>query len=123
MATEKKLIGQKKFVLENNLNPECKCICDIKIELDEYDNNKWYYCSFNFEYEDENSKKANPFFDNPAFFDNGEDKTEIIVKNSLSRKLIQFVLMDYDELSKISGHSTPQHYKKVIMNQILLLWD
>ena len=46
MPTEKKLIGQKKFVLENNLNTEYKCICDIKIELDEYDNNKWYYCSF-----------------------------------------------------------------------------
>ena len=31
--------------------------------------------------------------------------------------------MDFDELSKYSGHSTPQHYKAIVMKQIILAWD
>ena len=51
------------------------------------------------------------------------DKEDVIVKNSLSEKLIEYLLMDYEELSKYSGHSTYEHFKSVVMMQIILAWD
>ena len=123
MSATKELIGEKNFEFENNFDSSCKCNALIKVELAKYDNNEWYYYTFKFTYPNTNSIKANPFYCQPLFFEDGGDKYEVIVKNSLSEKLIEYVLMEYDELSKYSGHSTPQHYKAVVMKQIMLAWD
>jgi hypothetical protein len=122
MSVEKKLIGEKDFEFVNQFEEKCNCNVNIKIELTSYDNNDWYY-HFKFTYPNPNSIRCNPFYMVPLFFEDGEDKQEIIVKNSLSEKLIEYVLMDYEELSKYSGYSTPEHYKGIVMKQIMLVWE
>ena len=123
MSVAKELVGQKDFEFVNQFEEKYKCNVNIKIELAEYDNNEWYYYTFKFTYPDTQSIKANPFYYESEFFEDGGDKQEVIVKNSLSEKLIEYVLMDFDKLSKYSGHSTPQHYKAIVMKQIILAWD
>ena len=48
---------------------------------------------------------------------------ETIVKNSFSKKLIKYLLMDLDELEKYTGNATGIDYKANIMRTINLFWD
>ena len=48
---------------------------------------------------------------------------DLIVKNSMSEKLIEYLLMGFDELEEFTGNSTPQGYKGNIMRAITYLWD
>ena len=48
---------------------------------------------------------------------------EIIVKNSFTQEMIKYLLMDFNELEKYSGVSTPNYYKIQIIQAISLFWD
>ena len=48
---------------------------------------------------------------------------EIISKNDMTSSMVENLLMDDDMLAKISGHTTPQEYKRRIMWSISYLWD
>lgn len=48
---------------------------------------------------------------------------EIIVKNSMTQEMVKFLMMDDDELSQHTGTTTPQHYRCLIMVNILDFWD
>ena len=48
---------------------------------------------------------------------------EIIIKNSLTSAMVDYLLMDYSELEKVSGSTTAQKYKQNIMVAINLFWD
>ena len=48
---------------------------------------------------------------------------DIIIKNAMTEKMIEYLLMDENELVKESGYSTAQRYRVNIMNSIALFWD
>ena len=48
---------------------------------------------------------------------------EIIVKNSLSDKFIEFLTMNEDDLNNLSGNTTVEDYKLKIIKSISLFWD
>jgi len=54
-------------------------------------------------------------------FDNYEG--EIIYNNLLTSQMVNFLLMDYEELEKVSGLSTVQRYKINIILSIRNFWD
>ena len=117
------IVGEKTFKFHNVFNESIWCKAHVKVTTKNYDNNDWYYYTIDFKYPDKNSIHANPFKNYKMFFDNGKNKDDVIVKNSLSEKLIEYLLMDFEELSKYSGNSTPEHYKAAVMMQIMLIWD
>jgi hypothetical protein len=48
---------------------------------------------------------------------------EIIGCNSLTEKMVEYILMDDKDLSKYTGRTTPMDYRINLLCGILLLWD
>ena len=46
-----------------------------------------------------------------------------VVKNSLTEKIVEYLLMDFSDLKKVSGMTTPQQYKILIIEMLTKLWD
>lgn len=59
------------------------------------------------------------------FYKNYEEslRGDIIFKNSMSSLMVDYLLMDDDTLSKVSGASTPQGYRANIMMSLSQFWD
>lgn len=47
----------------------------------------------------------------------------IVIKNPLTTKMVEFLMMDDLELVNHTGCTTPQHYRKLIMVNITHFWD
>ena len=41
----------------------------------------------------------------------------------MTTKMIDYLLMDEEKLTKYTGNTTPMDYKKNIMKSLALLWD
>ena len=68
------------------------------------------------------SLRAHPFFYSKNIKE--EDKEGVIVfKNSMTDKLVEYLLMDPEELEKISGNTYWVQYKIKIMESLALFWD
>ncbi len=48
---------------------------------------------------------------------------DTVIKNTLSSSMIDYLLMDYDQLEKVSGSSSAQKYKQSIMISLSYLTD
>lgn len=48
---------------------------------------------------------------------------EIVVKNAITEQMVKFMMMDNEELDKHSGTTDPQHYRTIIMFNLMKLWD
>ena len=101
--------------------------CDITIKVDEpyYNNTTYYNISYNFSYSNPNdlAYKCNPFMRMDMDSNIQHCEGEIIVKNSFTQEMIKYLLMDFNELEKYSGVSTPNYYKIQIIQAISLFWD
>ena len=114
-------------------NTFTKCITKIKVELKTYENGiQFYYIDYfhKMKYPDgteyictnsEDVKIPNPF----AYFEGLKDNFdgEIIAYNSLTEKLVEYLLLDDEELEKLSGSVTAQCYRKQLMYNIAILSD
>ena len=114
-------------------NTYTKCITNIKVELKTYeDGRKFYYIDYlhKMKYPDgtenictnlEDIKMPNPF----SYFEGLKDNFdgEIIAFNSLTEKLIEYLLLDDEDLEKLSGSVTAQCYRKQLMYIIAILSD
>jgi len=70
-------------------------------------------------------KLAHPF---ASFSSDDDTKFEgvIVYKNDLTKMLVEFLLMDYEELETKIQHTlkvSPQSYKSNVMESLALLWD
>lgn len=121
---------QKTFRMYNKDQPKDNEYCETTINVEEklYENKEIYYdVSYKYEYSNNDNTtiiKTNPFMqmNNQELFD-GHSEGEIIVKNSFTEKLIEYLLMDYDSLGLHSGNTTPEEYKLQIMETITIFWD
>ena len=103
--------------------------CDVTaiVRLIRYeDSSEYYYISYEYVFSNKNLKEreiddCHPFYGNPELMEHIEG--DLIVKNSMSEKLIEYLLMGFDELEAFTGRSTPQGYKGNIMRAITYLWD
>jgi hypothetical protein len=48
---------------------------------------------------------------------------DIVKKNPLTSIMIEYLLMDYEQLALVSGFTTPQRYKQNIMWSLNYFWD
>ena len=119
----------KIFKFTDDFDIHNKEYCEVTISIIEFlsDNGNIYFdISYTYNYSSDNTQaiKCNPFY---PFIQIGNENEpsegEIIVKNSFSEELVKYLLMDFTNLAKYSGNSTPYDYKKKIMETILLFWD
>ena len=118
----------KTFRFYNEFMNDTSKYCDltVRVNINKYENgNEYYYINYSCIYSfDKNGSGlcAHPFNSFPDLLENNADG-EIIIKNSLSDKLIEYLLMNFNELEKYSGNSTGIRYKISIMRSIANFWD
>ena len=114
---------------------ETKNLCETKIsiELKTYDDGrKFYYVNYTHTiiYPNgsrklclnlEDVESPNPFSDFGKFKENFDG--DIIAYNSLTEKLVEYLLLDDNKLSEISGSVTSQCYRKQLMFNVAILSD
>jgi hypothetical protein len=66
--------------------------------------------------------KNHPFFETDLD-DFLEYDGEVIATNPMTALMVEYLLMDDEELANFSGHTTPQEYKHKIMLSIVHFWD
>jgi len=66
---------------------------------------------------------SNPFKRIPHLKHNDLFNGEIVAYNSLTEKMIEYILMNDCDLSKYTGRTTPMDYRINLLSGILLLWD
>lgn len=63
----------------------------------------------------------------PFFGSNVKDfmdyEGDIILKNPMTSFMVEYLLADYEQLSLVSGFTTPQRYKQSIMWSLSYFWD
>ena len=48
---------------------------------------------------------------------------EIVVKNAMTEQMVKIMMMDNEELAKSWGTTDPQHYRTIIMFNLMKLWE
>lgn len=113
----------------NNIDDLPYYILKISVVEKLYENgNRYYYIDYNSTFnesskistKDNNNNRinANPFKENQ---DNAEGV--IVIKNDLTAKMVDFLLMNDEDLNKFTGFTTVQQYRILIINSLALFWD
>ena len=114
---------------------ETQTICNtcISVELKTYENGKkFYYVNYSHTMIYPNGLKKlctdpkdielpNPFFYFKSLQENFDG--DIIAHNTYTEKLIEYLLLDDEDLEKVSGSVTAQCYRKQLMYNIAILSD
>ena len=95
--------------------------CEITMNIKEIEtkDNTYYYLTYANQYSHGEINVCHPLYTNYKTHVDGD----IIVKNKITDALIEGLIMDDSELSKISGKSTPMCYRSSIMRNIANFWD
>ena len=95
---------------------------NITVERKRYTNNKdFFYIKYDYAYSHNGlGTKGHPFIG--TVYEENKDGA-IIAANSMTEIMIEYLLMDAKELTKISGSVTPATYKVSIMHAITNFWD
>tara|TARA_B100000575_G_C23054390_1_gene606944 strand:- start:79 stop:483 length:405 start_codon:yes stop_codon:yes gene_type:complete len=134
MSNSTTLYGKKKFRFyylfqERSDIPWCDIEITVKMTAKgkEVNGKEYYYISYKNTFSDIDNPElfqvnsAHPFHNNDELCEHLDG--EIIIKNEMTDAMINYLLMDFDELSKYSGSSEPMHYKGMIMRMFTHLWD
>lgn len=103
---------------------------NFKEEYYSHEKNSYYSVSYDIKdyvdailYTGKDTPRCNPFYgitgEKLEFLMNGEP----VLKNSFTEMMYKYLLMSDSELSKYTGRTTPQHYRKSLMLSIDNFWD
>jgi hypothetical protein len=124
--------GKVKFTTcrENHaigFSPENYCEVEITVQLRNHGRYEIYY---NYSYHGNAGITYNPFWSHPMNRPVEQDTVlsmghegDIIFKNSLTEKMIEYILMSDEALSEVTGHSMPENYRINVMRMLAMLWD
>ena len=95
----------------------------ITVERKRYTNNKdFFYINYCYKYSPKNvlGTEGHPFIGTE--YEENKDG-DIIIVNSMTEIMIEYLLMDVKEITKICGSVTPGTYKVSIMHALTNFWD
>ena len=109
------------FVIEDHFQPNLNCQVFVTVKTLRYENGEEYYdIGYHYQYNSEEAKHLNPFDSSPL---SQSDEGDIIKKNYMIQLMVNYLLMENDQLGKMTGNTCPIEYKSQIMRALSLLWD
>ena len=112
------------------------CDVTINVKLLLYSNtNKYYDITYSYKYSNGSSldipienlsdkeNRTNPFYYKQNSLSNDSYNGVIVAQNSLTDKMIEYLLMDSDELENYIGSTWYVQYKANIMYMLSFMWD
>lgn len=123
---------EKTFRFTDEISEDPRYYCDTTfiVKKNRYTTGEEFYyitCKSKYSLENKLCLTCSPFYDDMI---NGESKTEkcysdvlIIVSNAMSDMMVKFLLMEFDELSKLSGNVSGMNYKLSIIKSLCHFWD
>lgn len=111
------------FVNEHNKNDESYYMVTVTVNELLYITGKSYY-DITYDCTLYNFNPMEPDV-NPEFAGSLADVLEgvLVLKNKMTEIMVDYVLSDTEELVKVSGTSTAQHYRYLTMINLSKLWD
>ena len=105
----------------------------ITVELKQYEDKKqYYYIDYKYDFIKSQNyseqvhknliKKAHPFYVFPHIKSDSYEG-DIVFCNKMTEQMINYLLLDDTELVKVSGTTTAQQYRKLIMASLCMFWD
>ena len=82
----------------------------------------YYIISYSTPNMNEQNKIYHPFYGDKSC-DDCCYEGEIVKKNAMTEQMVNYLMMDEDELSQYTGNSQPQDYKGFIMKALTNFWD
>ena len=82
----------------------------------------YYIISYSTPNMNEQNKIYHPFYGDKSY-DDCCYEGEIIKKNAMTEQMVNYLMMDEDELSQYTGNTIPQDYKGFIMKSLSNFWD
>ena len=112
----------------SQFNKDNNKYCDIIIKINEiqYENGDIFYeLSYNYKFSSGLNifkNPLNPFLNHsPEFKHHWEG--DIIIKNTMTEQMVNYLVMSEEEMSTFTGSTTPLDYKLRIMICLSKLWD
>lgn len=121
-----------------NIGCDIKCYTKISVQEFRYNNDDtiYYKISYKHRFVNQNGEKIEKSNSSPVavihphpFADNIDttlaelSEGNLIVKNPLTEKMIEFLLMKDSKLSEFVGNSCPKAYRRTIIHDIARKWD
>ena len=78
--------------------------------------------SYSYSYPNSRSQRANPF-NYSKNIEHTDMEGVIVFKNSLTEKLVEYLMMDQEETEKVSGGTYWLQYKIKVMETLANFWD
>ena len=98
------------------------CDITIMVKID----GEQYHITYENKFSNKNTKlgtidSSHPFYYNKDLHEHMDG--DIIIKNEMTEKMIQMLMMDSADLEKYTGLSTPERYRSNIMCSLTYFWD
>ena len=115
------------FEVEDDANIGDPLIINVSVQIKHWivDNkitDSYYIITYSTPNMNEQNKIYHPFYDN-SDIDKSEWKGDIIKKNAMTEQMVNYLMMDEDELSQYTGNTMSQDYKGFIMKSLTNFWD
>ena len=138
MSVHRTLLAQKTFRFNDALQPHSAFYCDLNILVNvkqiDGDSTEYYEILYNPDYSHNTMLQA--YYCNPLssldesapakdydLANHEHYDCDIVAKNPMTDKMIEFILMDFDELEKWCGKGTPQEYKRHVILSLNMFWE
>ena len=82
----------------------------------------YYIISYSTPNINKKNKHCHPFYGDKSY-DDCCYEGEIVKKNAMTEQMVNYLMMDEDELSQYTGNTMPQDYKGFIMKALTNFWD
>ena len=112
---------QSHFVIQDHFDPNLNCQVFVTAKTLRFENGEEYYdLHYRYQYNSDSAKHLNPFNDSLL---SQSDEGDIIKKNDMTRLMVEYLLMEIDQLGEMTGKTSPIEYKSQIMRSLSLFWD
>ena len=110
--------------LHDPFNEEESEYTDVKIEIErkKYDSGQdFFYVTYAYSYPPCNhEKRGNPFLSS-SYKEHAEG--DIVAANEMTERMMEYLLMDLDDMTEVCGRVSPLSYKISLMRALTHLWD